>query len=74
MTEAKRKTHRDNDRWKETDSELREGEGKRFILISVWVPGAAMLMCVYVREDGIISLIVLTHLMLSHDLLVGSVT
>lgn len=28
-------------------------------------------MCACVREDGIISLMVLTHLVLSHDLLVG---
>lgn len=32
-----------------------------FILIRVWVPWAALLMCVCVHEDGIISLMVLTH-------------
>lgn len=71
ITEAKRKTQRDKDRWKETGREFREGEGKTFILISASVPCAAMLMCVCVREDGIISLMVLTHLVLSCDLVVG---
>lgn len=52
--------------------EFKEEERRaRFILIRVSVPGAAMLMCMCVREDGIISLMVLTHLVLSHDLLVG---
>lgn len=38
IAEAKRKTQRDKDRRRETVREFREGEGKRFILISALVP------------------------------------
>ena len=58
ITEAKRKRQMEGD---SLGVQRRRGRGN-FILIRVWVPWAALLMCMCVQEDGIISLMVLTHL------------